>query len=56
MESMSPERSTRSGPLAESNRTLVHRGTSSVKITWAEARVAWPHRSTSSTGWNQRMR
>jgi len=38
------------------NSTRCNPGCSTLHSTWAAARVAWPHRSTSSVGVNQRMR
>ena len=50
-------RDTPSVPLRDSNRTSRCSGNSSrVRITNAAARVACPHRSTSATGVNQRIR
>src|SRR5579875_929785 len=53
----SPSRLTASVPaFSVRNETRRSRGARNPKITWAAARVAWPHRSTSVLGVNQRSR
>ena len=56
MTSASPSRVTVSRPLSVSNATLSVPGLSSSNTTKAAASVAWPQRSTSTLGVNQRKR